>query len=334
MENEYVKQYPDVMKGKTIMYVHGFGSSAQSGTVGRLREMLPGARVVAEDIPIAPHEGIAMLREMAEREQPDLIVGTSMGGMYAEMLYGFDRIVVNPAFKIADTMQAHGMIGKQTFQNPRKDGVQEFIMTKAMCKEYREVAEQCFTQVTEEEQNRVWGLFGDKDPLVDTFQLFHQHYPKAISFHGEHRMNDKVFVHSVIPVIRWIDDLQEGRERRVVYIAVNALRDEQGQQRSSAMKAYRYLMEHYDVHIVADAPDYDTSYIKEVQDWIKETVNVPAFRHLMFNNHKQLLYGDYLIDPDTHNGAEDFLGTRIELGSDRFKTWEEIIEYFGRLGGQ
>lgn len=334
MENEYIKQYPDVMQGKTIMYVHGFGSSAQSGTVSRLSEMLPNARVIAEDIPIDPHEGIAMLREMAEREQPHLIVGTSMGGMYAEMLYGFDRIVVNPAFKIADTMQAHGMIGKQTFLNPRKDGVQEFMMTKAMCKDYKAVAEQCFSQVTAEEQGRVWGLFGDEDPLVDTCDLFREHYPQAISFHGEHRMNDKVFVNSVIPVIRWIDDRQEKRERRVVYIGIDALRDARGQQMSSAMKAFCYLIENYDVHIVAAAPDYDTLYIKEVQEWAKDIVNVPAFHHLTFTNHKNLLYGDYLIDPDKGNGAQDFLGTRIEFGSDTFKTWEEIIEYFGRLGGQ
>ena len=33
MENEYVKQFPELMKGKKIMYNHGFSSSAASGTV-------------------------------------------------------------------------------------------------------------------------------------------------------------------------------------------------------------------------------------------------------------------------------------------------------------
>ena len=114
--NSYVKQYPDLMVGKKIMYVHGFGSSAQTGTVTRLRTLFPKATVVAEDIPVHPEEGFRMLQEMAQREQPDLIIGTSMGGMYAEMLYGFDRILINPAFQIADTMGAHGLTGKQTFQ--------------------------------------------------------------------------------------------------------------------------------------------------------------------------------------------------------------------------
>ena len=45
--NQYVKQFPELMKGKTVMYLHGFGSSGQSGTVTRLRTILPNANVIA-----------------------------------------------------------------------------------------------------------------------------------------------------------------------------------------------------------------------------------------------------------------------------------------------
>ena len=48
-----------------IMYIHGFGSSAESGTVKRLRELLPDAVVVADDVPLQPQDAIAMLHEMA-----------------------------------------------------------------------------------------------------------------------------------------------------------------------------------------------------------------------------------------------------------------------------
>ena len=125
MENPYIKQFPDLMSGKTIMYVHGFGSSAASGTVKRIRETLPSARVVAYDLPLHPEEAMALLQEKCAEERPALIIGTSMGGMYAEMLRGYDRILVNPAFEMGDTMHEHGMMGKQVFQNPRQDGVQE-----------------------------------------------------------------------------------------------------------------------------------------------------------------------------------------------------------------
>ena len=130
------KQYPGLMAGKKIMYIHGFMSSAQSGTVDILRRMLPDATIVAEDIPLHPAEAMAMLRDMAQREQPDLIIGTSMGGMYAEMLYGYDRILVNPAFEMGKSPSQSSMTGKQVYQNPRKDGEMEVELTKQLVKEY------------------------------------------------------------------------------------------------------------------------------------------------------------------------------------------------------
>ena len=335
MENNYVIQFPEIMKGKKILYVHGFSSSGQSGTVVKIREMLPGATVVAPDLPLHPAEAMDLLHHTCETENPDLIIGTSMGGMYAEMLYGYDRILVNPAFQMGDTMLKHGMLGKNTFLNPRQDGIQEFIVTKALVEEYKEITAKCFAGVTDEEsRDRVYGLFGDEDPVVHTRDLFSQHYRNAISFHGEHRMNDKILLHSVLPVVQWIDDRQEHRERPIIYVSIDTLRDARGNQMSSAMKAFRYLFEHYAMYIVAPSPAYNSEYIAEVMRWAEDVVNVPAWQHLVFTNRKDLIYGDYLIDPSEEYGAADFMGTLIKFGSDTFKTWEEIIEFFSRLGGQ
>lgn len=335
MENNYAIQFPEIMKGKKILYVHGFSSSGQSGTVVKIREMLPGATVVAPDLPLHPAEAMDLLHHTCETENPDLIIGTSMGGMYAEMLYGYDRILVNPAFQMGDTMLKHGMLGKNTFLNPRQDGIQEFIVTKALVEEYKEITAKCFAGVTEEEsRDRVYGLFGDEDPVVHTRDLFSQHYRNAISFHGEHRMNDKILLHSVLPVVQWIDDRQEHRERPIIYVSIDTLRDARGNQMSSAMKAFRYLFEHYAMYIVAPSPAYNPEYIAEVMRWAEDVVNVPAWQHLVFTNRKDLIYGDYLIDPSDEYGAADFMGTLIKFGSDTFKTWEEIIEFFSRLGGQ
>ncbi len=335
MENNYAIQFPEIMKGKKILYVHGFSSSGQSGTVVKIREMLPGATVVAPDLPLHPAEAMDLLHHTCETENPDLIIGTSMGGMYAEMLYGYDRILVNPAFQMGDTMLKHGMLGKNTFLNPRQDGVQEFIVTKSLVEEYKEITAKCFAGVTEEEsRDRVYGLFGDEDPVVHTRDLFLQHYRNAISFHGEHRMNDKILLHSVLPVVQWIDDRQEHRERPIIYVSIDTLRDARGNQMSSAMKAFRYLFEHYAMYIVAPSPAYNPEYIAEVMRWAEDVVNVPAWQHLVFTNRKDLIYGDYLIDPSDEYGAADFMGTLIKFGSDTFKTWEEIIEFFSRLGGQ
>ena len=330
-EHSFIRQFPELMEGKTILYVHGFGSSAQSGTVKRLRELLPSANVVAYDLPLDPHEAMALLREKVASDRPSLIIGTSMGGMYAEQLSGTDRILVNPAFEMADTMGSHGMIGKQTFLNPRADGVQEFIVTKAMVKEYRAVQEQCFTQCDAKDNGTVFGLFGDEDELVHTQPLFARHYDNAVWFHGGHRTNDHILMDAVVPVIRWIDDRQNGTQRPAIYVSIDALRDEYDKPRSSAQKAFRLLIEHYDPFVVAPAPAYDAETVGAVQSWAKSFVGVPAFGHLVFTNRRDLLLGDYLIDPTP---CPDFMGTQIAFGSDTFKTWEDIITFFERLGGQ
>lgn len=332
MENTYIKQFPDLMAGKKILYVHGFGSSGLSGTVTRIREVLPQAQVIAPDLPIHPVDAMELLQRMCKETNPDLIIGTSMGGMYSEMLYGYDRIVVNPALQMGDTMLSHNMVGAQHFSNPRQDGIQDFIVTKTMVKEYKEITAQCFSGVNaEEQQHHVFGLFGDEDSTVDTFDLFHAHYPHAIHFHGEHRMNDKSFMNSVLPVIRWIDDTQEGRERPIIYIGVETLMDSYKKPVSSMMKAIRLLIEHYSLYFVAPAPTNDKHQLEEVLSWCEDAINVPAYDRVIFTNQRQLLYGDYLISA---NKEPDFMSTTIPYGTDTFKTWEDIIEYYSRLGGQ
>ena len=328
-ENPYIKQFPDLMAGKTVLYVHGFASSGQSGTVRRLQEVLPEARVIAPDLPIHPHEALALLHDVCQQEKPDLIVGTSMGGMFAEQLRGYDRICVNPALDIAETMRAHGLTGTQQFQNPRQDGIQEFYVDKALVKEYREVSEQRFQNMTDDDRQRVYGLFGDEDELVDTYDMFHEHYPQALYFHGEHRMNDRSFMHSVLPVIRWIDDRQQQRERPIIYIGIETMMDSYRKPVSSVQKAVRQLIERYQVLFVAPAEDTVTT-----DSWLTEHIGVPAWRHTVYTYRRDLLYGDYLIAAPKQGRSEGALTTVLEYGSETFKTWEDIIEYFSRLGGQ
>lgn len=331
MDNQYLRQFPDIMAGKKIMYVHGFGSSAQSGTVALLRQLLPSATFVARDIPLHPDEAVDMLKAMCEEEQPDLIIGTSMGGMYTEQLKGYDRILVNPAFCMGETMQKHGLTGKQVFSNPRTDGVSEFIVTKSLIKEYTAITTRCFEDITPDDARRVVGMFGDEDPMVDTFDLFREHYPTAIRFHGAHRLNDKVALHYLVPIIRRIDDRQEGRRRPVVFIGTETLFDSYGNATASMHKAYERLIEHYEVYIVASAPDYDLHSTEETEARVERFLNAPAHGRVVYANNRALLCGDYLI---ASTDCPDFVGTTVEWGSSDFKTWEEIIVFFDRLGGQ
>ena len=339
MEKQYQKTFPTVMAGKKILYVHGFGSAGSTHTAQMLREMMPQATVTSPDLPVRPEEALALLHTICKNEQPNLIIGTSMGGMYTEQLKGFDRICVNPAFQMAETMHEHGMVGKQIVQNPRQDGIQEFIVTKALVKEYKAATERCFLDIDEDEQLRVYGLFGDNDQTVNTYDLFLEHYPQAIRFHGEHRLNDKVLLHYLMPVIRWIDDRQEGRERRKVLLDFDIMHDSYMKPVSSLRKAYEMLIENYEVYILAKAPAAQPDSMKEVTAWMEEHINVPAWNHIIFTNQPEMVMGDYLIMGSegirAMRGNEAmFFGTMLHYGKDELKTFEDVITYFERLGGQ
>ena len=240
---EYAR--PGLFAGKKILYVHGFASSGASGTVGRMRLLLPQATVIAPDLPVDPQAAIDLLKDLCAREKPDLVIGTSMGGMYTEQLTGFDRICVNPALHLADTILKNNGLGKQEFHSVRQDGQTSFMVTKALVEEYRTVSDRRFSIV---EPERVWGLFGTKDTMVNCFDEFAEHYPQAIHFDGEHQLNDHTFLWALLPVIQWIDDKQEGRSKRSLMVELDGvLRDTRNDLPiGEAFKAFHKLSEVYD----------------------------------------------------------------------------------------
>ena len=199
---------------KKILFAHGFASSGASGTVMTLRQMLyhsaasdtgDEVRVIAPDLPVMPLEAMEMLRQLAADEQPDLILGTSMGAFYAEQLRGFRRILVNPSFQMARLLTFGGM-GRREFRNKRADGAHDFKVDKEMIAQFRTLEKESFKGVDAEEKGRVWGLFGDKDKKVNHQKDFIKHYGREhfIVFDGEHFLNDKVLSRSVLPVVRQV----------------------------------------------------------------------------------------------------------------------------------
>ncbi|HBH08125.1 MAG TPA: esterase, partial [Rikenellaceae bacterium] len=248
---EYAR--PGLMAGKKILYVHGFASSGQNGSVKTLRLLMPQAKVIAPDLPVEPSDAMELLRNKLASEKPDIIIGTSMGAMYTEMLYGVDRILVNPAFQLADTLLKNNGLGRQEYHNPRQDGETSFLVTKTLLEHFREVSSHCFERAAED-HDKVFGLYGIHDTLVHTFDLFSEHYPQAIRFDGEHYLNDNAILHSVMPVIQWIDDRQRNVQKPVLFISLS---DRIINHSSGFAKSVATLAANYDVHIVASVP-YNT----------------------------------------------------------------------------
>ena len=76
-----------------LIYFHGFGSSAASGTIQTLRNKLTDFESYCTRhsccylcVPLP------FLKGSGSKEQPNVIVGTSMGGMYAQQCLVINRI--------------------------------------------------------------------------------------------------------------------------------------------------------------------------------------------------------------------------------------------------
>ncbi|MBP3213869.1 MAG: hypothetical protein J6M19_03410 [Bacteroidaceae bacterium] len=189
-----------------IIYFHGFGSSHASGTVETLRKELPDDEIVAPDIPVDPVEALPYLKELCEREQPDLVIGTSMGGMYAQQMRDFKRILVNPAFTMS-TMSKVLKTGEHQFFNGRYDGAKTFRITKDIIQHHNQMERQQFKNITPEQKETCWCLVGLHDTSVTNAEaLFKKNYlaDHLTRFEGEHRLNDKVIKKVLLPLVAQI----------------------------------------------------------------------------------------------------------------------------------
>ena len=189
---------------KKVLYIHGFASAGSTGSATQMRNHFypKGVQVVSPDVPVDPIEAIAFLKKLVEEEQPDLIVATSMGALYAEQLKGRKRILVNPSFHMARLLTFRGL-GKREFRNKRQDGATEFKVDKAMIQAFQQVEKESFKAIDASEKALVWGLFGKQDNLVNCQSDFQKHYGKGqmILFEGEHFLNDKVLSKVVMPLV-------------------------------------------------------------------------------------------------------------------------------------
>lgn len=186
-----------------LVYFHGFASSGASGTVQLLRKIFPSAQVVAPDIPVDPEEALPMLQKLVQAEQPDVIIGTSMGGMYAQQMHGFLRICVNPSFRISTSKLLH--TGVHKWLNGRKNHEKEFRITADIIKRYYQMERKQFDGITPDDRELCYGLFGINDTSVNpinAYNTFTKYYTHAERFEGEHQLNDKVIHKVLLPLLK------------------------------------------------------------------------------------------------------------------------------------
>ena len=204
---------------KKILFLHGFYASGSCVPALALKEAFKErATVLTPDLPLHPADAIRLIREICDREKPDILVGNSCGSFYAQMIspiIGVPALLGNPHFKMSDFLRER--IGNHQYKSPRADGNQNFTITEELVKEFEEIeAHQFFDERSGRAERdccniynkeRIWGLLGEEDTLAHFEPLFLKHYLNSYHFPGGHTPTAEQFKTWYCPLIEKI--LQE-----------------------------------------------------------------------------------------------------------------------------
>lgn len=173
---------------KKIIFLHGFYASGQCVPAMALRKAFKDkVEVLTPDLPMHPQEAVRFIKELCDREKPDMLVGNSCGSFYAQMIapkIGIPALLGNPHFQMTEFLKSR--IGIHQYKSPRQDGHQDFIIDEQLISEFAEMELHQFENCTSYGKEHIWGLFGEQDTLAHFEPLFLEHYTHSFHFPGGH----------------------------------------------------------------------------------------------------------------------------------------------------
>ena len=196
---------------KKILFLHGFFASGQCVPAMALRDAFAEkVQVLTSDLPLHPREAMNLIKDICEREKPDLIVGNSCGSFYAQMLapiVGVPALLGNPHFQMTEFLKQR--IGEHEYKSPRKDGNQKFVIDEALIQEFAELEDTQFNHCHPDYKDRIWGLFGERDTLAHFEPLFLEHYSHSFHFPSGHTPTADEVRSWYVPLIEEMMKLKE-----------------------------------------------------------------------------------------------------------------------------
>lgn len=146
---------------KKLLYIHGYNGSPEGRSCQLFRKYMPqdewqviGMDYDQEDCAKA----LKQIRETIDREQIDLVVGSSLGGFLTLLTTGFERIVINPCYSPSTELPKLGP------HNRLPDSSKNMVATYA-------AFEPQLKSFSNEERSLITAYFAEKDELLgDTYQ--------------------------------------------------------------------------------------------------------------------------------------------------------------------
>lgn len=202
---------------KKILYIHGFASSPKSSTVEELRNVVEdlGHELIAVELSFHPIEDVDMINQTILEEKPDLVIGTSLGGLYSIIAQTEEQdipvLVINPPSR--PTTDLAQFIGLNKFFNSRSNGATSFYFDEENLKEYK-VHDIAIEKRTKDKLENLFVILSDHDEVLkaNPKTFFEKILPEGhilVTSAIGHRL-DKDFIRSTIKnVIETILDFED-----------------------------------------------------------------------------------------------------------------------------
>jgi predicted esterase YcpF (UPF0227 family) len=167
-----------------ILVIHGLGSGENNGTSQVIKNNFSDAEVLAPEFPLDPVEAQTQAQSIADEFQPDIIVGTSMGGFYTMSIdTPALKVLINPAMLLDDDISSGILKDKRKlklqYTKPRKNGDKEYIINKKYIKRcslaYNKYLKNK-SQLIAKDKEKTFALFGENDELFRHANLYQMDY--------------------------------------------------------------------------------------------------------------------------------------------------------------
>lgn len=100
-----------------------------------------------------------------------------------------------------------------------------------------------------------------------------------------------------------------------------------------AINAISEFKKYFDLYLLITDPCDNSSVLSDKVKWITHNLGCMFKEHIIITCRKDLCKGDYLIDGQGNNGASDFEGEWIRLGSKCYPDWHTVALYLYKKEG-
>lgn len=181
----------------TLLYIHGFGSDANSSTAKEISKGLGNNYNVITysfNNDYASIEtmidNISMARKLIEDNKVDLVVGTSMGAFIAMNCHDIAKILTNPCMLPSEQLKMRAV--------PE--------ITESEVEKYRVM--EASLKISPFDKDNTYGLFATNDELFSYKNLFKEKYNTQNYFdmNDAHRISNYNIHNKLVPLIKEIID--------------------------------------------------------------------------------------------------------------------------------